>query len=231
MCETYLAARDKFLRPGGKMFPHAGTLVFGLLQDPKLWSEVRARGEWWNADSFYGIDLTPFSEMAHREAFASPVVGCFLPSSVVGSTVTTAGTYACADHALCRYFVDFENVSMDELREFVVPVAWEIDQAVVVHGLGAWFDLSFGHIGEIDYGMTTSPFAPATHWAQVRLLFEEPLALNSGQKVVGTLRFSANDQRSYDIDAHIHVPFSGTSIATRTAHWKLDRQTYSWDVM
>ncbi|WFD35102.1 type I protein arginine methyltransferase [Malassezia cuniculi] len=231
MCETFLAARDRFLRPGGSMFPHAGTLVFGLLQDPKLWGEVRARGEWWNAENFYGVNLTPFKEMAYKEAFASPVVGCFTPSSVIGSTVTPTGSYTCDDHALCTYQVDFERITMDELRDFVVPVSWDVDQAVVAHGLGAWFDLSFGKVGDASFGMTTSPFAPATHWAQVRLLFDEPLALNRGQRVVGTLHFAVNDHRSYDIDADIRVPFGDNTVARRTAHWKLDRQTYSWDAM
>lgn len=231
MCETYLTARDRFLRPGGSMFPHVGTLVFSLLQDPKLWSEVRARGEWWNTENFYGVDLTPFVNMAYREAFASPVVGCFTPTSVVGSAISPAGTYTYAENALCRHTIDFERITMDEIRDFYVPLSWDIDQAVVVHGLGGWFDLSFGRTAEIEHVMTTSPFAPATHWAQIRLLFDEPLALNRGQKVVGSLHFVANSHRSYDIDAEFHVPFGSGSIARRIAHWKLDRQTYSWDIM
>lgn len=30
MIESYLCARDRFLKPGGKMFPNAGTICFEL---------------------------------------------------------------------------------------------------------------------------------------------------------------------------------------------------------
>ena len=80
--------------------------------------------------------------------------------------------------------IDFSTISQNELREFHVPLGFDcVDEAVVVHGLGAWFDLNFLQSDEHALGsdsistyMTTSPFAPPTHWAQVRLYFPEPLA-------------------------------------------------------
>ena len=125
-------------------------------------------------------------------------------------------------------------------------------EACIAHGLAAWFDLSFAQPGdeqsesdtEADntddahplrmpspaktacHTMTTSPFAPLTHWAQVRFVMQEPLALNCGQRVEGTLHFRANESRSYDIDARLHVV---DTTLERTAHWKLDKQTYQWD--
>ena len=53
MCESYIEARDRFLRPGGAMFPRTGSLCFTLLNDARLWQEVRARGDWWNTTTFY----------------------------------------------------------------------------------------------------------------------------------------------------------------------------------
>ncbi|WFD31966.1 type I protein arginine methyltransferase [Malassezia sp. CBS 17886] len=242
MCESFIEARDRFLQPGGALFPSAGTLCFTLLNDARLWHEVNARGNWWNTANFYGIDLTPFVRTARAEAFGSPVVGCFSPTHVVGarSMGDVAGTLACPDDAVCRHVVDFRTVRAADLREFDVPLAWDaVTDAVVVHGLGAWFDLSFLQADEEeDVGahgalMTTSPFAPPTHWAQVRLLFEEPLALNRGQRVEGTLHFSANASRSYDISAHLWVPWGKgeheAAMFERRAHWKLDNQTYSWE--
>lgn len=237
MCETFIEARNRFLRPGGSMFPRIGTLCFSLLNDVRLWQEVRARGDWWNTTNFYGVDLTPFAEAAHAEAFASPVVGCFSPVHVVGAVADGANV----DSVVCRYSIDFGTIQMDDLQAFDVPLAFDcIDEPVIVHGLGAWFDLSFLQPeddldvpGALQNAMTTSPFAPATHWAQVRLLLEEPLALNRGQRVLGSLRFSINDHRSYDIQAHLYVPQAGLTepLYRRTALWKLDKQTYSWETL
>lgn len=241
MCESFLEARDRFLKPGGALFPRTGTLCFSLLSDARLWQEVHTRGEWWNTSNFYGVDLTPFLGASRAEAFASPVVGCFSPTHIVGAQ-TDAATAAlvCPEDAVNRYLVDFSTVSLEDLRTFDVPIAFDcVTEPVVVHGLGAWFDLSFLQPGEeADEAagagvMTTSPFAPATHWAQVRLLFAEPLALNRGQCVLGTLHFSANASRSYDIRAELHVPLSPETpevpLYRRTALWKLDKQTYSWE--
>ena len=279
MCETFLEARDRFLRPGGAIFPRTGTMCFSLLHDPRLWHEVSARGDWWNTQNFYGIDLTPLVGMARTEAFASPVVGSFPPTSVIGSSMVPGSNpvaYTCADGAVCQHLVDFSSISLAELRDFTVPVSWDcVEHATIMHGLAAWFDLSFAQPGDqaadrtagasgedvADAGeathaafsaqappftptnttqaswntMTTSPFAPTTHWAQVRLVLAEPLALNRGQRVVGTLHFQANENRSYDIDARLRVPLDGDTgkevvLQERAAVWKLDKQTYSWDV-
>ena len=240
MCETFLEARDRFLRPDGAMFPRVGILCFSLLNDPRMWQEVRARGEWWNTDNFYGVDLTPFVKAARAEAYSSPVVGCFSPTHIIGTTPDGAN----ADSAVCRYMIDFSTISQNELREFHVPLGFDcVDEAVVVHGLGAWFDLNFLHSDEhtlvsdtISTYMTTSPFAPPTHWAQVRLYFPEPLALNAGQKVFGTLHFCVNASRSYDITADVYVPYDDDAgpekaLYRRRAFWKLDKQTYSWETL
>jgi type I protein arginine methyltransferase len=43
--------------------------------------------------------------------------------------------------------------------------------------------------------LSTSPYAAPTHWQQVRFLLSEPLAVNKGQKIVGSIEFIANGQR------------------------------------
>jgi histone-arginine methyltransferase CARM1 len=43
--------------------------------------------------------------------------------------------------------------------------------------------------------MTTSPYATPTHWQQVRFLFQEPLAINRGQRIVGEMLCEVNDFR------------------------------------
>lgn len=79
--------------------------------------------------SFYNVDLTPFFASAWREAFSSPVVGCFNPQTILSTT---------AEHE-----VDFQTVTMDELRTFEIPLNWTIQTTGLMHGIGGWFDLSF----------------------------------------------------------------------------------------
>lgn len=43
--------------------------------------------------------------------------------------------------------------------------------------------------------MSTSPFSAPTHWQQVRFLLREPLAVNKGQRIVGSVLCEANEFR------------------------------------
>jgi histone-arginine methyltransferase CARM1 len=73
-----------------------------------------------------------------------------------------------------------------------------------MHGISSWFDAYFiGSSQEVV--LSTSPYNPPTHWYQVRLLLPEPLAINKGQKIVGSLIFKANNIRSYYIYLKIGI--------------------------
>ncbi|CAO1631287.1 unnamed protein product [Parajaminaea phylloscopi] len=329
MCESFIDARDRFLKPGGAMFPSAGTICFAPIEDKAIWDEVATKARFWHNANFYGVDLQPFFASAWREAFASPVVGCFNPHTLLAGAV---------DHV-----VDFQTVSMEELKRFEIPLDWTIKSTALVHGIGGWFDLHFqpsekvaasegadsDATDDIDpssaerqnldatmseavgqeqaYGglsvdaptfrpasslgaaaaadkagaggptgpssllgdesdpsfllstaalqavadtttgaadstyMSTSPFHTPTHWQQARLLFPEPLAVNRGQRLVGSMTFVVNDNRSYDISAEVRLVSATGSAAsattssdrgdlstTRHFKWNLDRQTYSF---
>ena len=80
-----------------------------------------------------------------------------------------------------------------------------------MHGLAGWFDINF--LGtDKSFVLTTAPDLPGTHWYQCRLLFREPLAINRGQEVHGTLHFVANDKFSYDISMKANI--AGTTVQT-----------------
>lgn len=75
------------------------------------------------------MDLNPFFPSAWREAFSSPVVGCFNPQTLIASSV--------------GHLVDFYKVSMEDLRTFEIPLDWTIRNTGLMHGIGGWFDLEF----------------------------------------------------------------------------------------
>jgi hypothetical protein len=81
-----------------------------------------------------------------------------------------------------------------------------------MHGFAGWFDLDFCGSAETIH-FSTAPECPGTHWYQCRLLFREPLAVNRGQFVSGTMRFQANEFFSYYIDMTARI--DGTEIETK----------------
>ncbi|KAJ1456383.1 S-adenosyl-L-methionine-dependent methyltransferase [Pelagophyceae sp. CCMP2097] len=211
MLEAYIAARDRFLRPGGRMMPSNATIKVVPVTDAPLWNEQRAKAAFWDCGDFYGVDLTALRQDALDEYFSQAVVGCFSPDAML------------CQQTADRTF-DFHTVTLTQLRDFTIPLDWTVNKTAVCHGLGCWFDTAFCGSAERVI-LSTGPAAASTHWYQCRLLFQAPIAVNASQRLVGSIRFAANDRLSYDL--HVELRLDGTEIKT-TQHIRLDDQMYHY---
>ncbi|PWZ00877.1 S-adenosyl-L-methionine-dependent methyltransferase [Testicularia cyperi] len=129
MCESFLDARDRFLAPGGSVFPSAGTICLSPFEDKQLHGDTVNKARWWLNNNFYGVDLSPFASLAFQETCSSPVVGVFGPQCLLSVS--------------SDYVIDFAKISKQQLQDFTMPVEWTFSQPAIVHGLGGWFDLHF----------------------------------------------------------------------------------------
>ena len=75
MLETYIAARDKFLKPGGLMMPTTGTIFLCPFTDDALYKEHCARASFFENTNFYGVDFSAITAQAYREYFSQAIVG------------------------------------------------------------------------------------------------------------------------------------------------------------
>ncbi|KAG1644197.1 hypothetical protein G6F44_003066 [Rhizopus delemar] len=245
MLESYIHARDHYLKPGGALFPSKGNIYLAPFTDAVLWSETMGKARFWQQQSFYGIDLTSLYKDACDEMFGMPVVGHFDPHSLI--TTPTA---------LNGFPVDFSTVTIQELQDITMPFAWTAQYTGLIHGIAGWFDLVFApppydqtDAANVDtvVEMSTGPAAERTHWQQVRFLFKEPLAVNAGQKIRGWMRCIVNDMRSYTIyieattlDSQVlsdpitlgkgdtFKEASDNSPLLRRGVWELHEQTYNY---
>ncbi|CAG8449769.1 1911_t:CDS:2 [Diversispora eburnea] len=69
MLESYLYARDTFLKPGGTLFPSTGSISLAPFTDAALWSETMSKARFWEQNSFYGVDLSALYGDAKDEMF------------------------------------------------------------------------------------------------------------------------------------------------------------------
>ncbi|KAG5180980.1 putative histonearginine methyltransferase [Tribonema minus] len=211
MLETYIVARDKFLKPGGAMYPTAGTIVVTPITCDALYQEQLAKAAFWSTADFYGVNVSSLWEQAVREHFSQAIVGYMHRNMMISQDVAT-------------HTVDFATVTDKGLTAFEVPFRFTVSVTAIMHGIGAWFDLSFK--GSQDHVvLSTSPDCPGTHWYQCRLMFSQPLAVNATQVVCGVLKFQANDKFSYCID--MEAELEGSGIKT-TQHINLQDQLYHY---
>jgi len=88
MLESYIVARDRWLKPGGKMFPTNSTVFTAPFSDKELYDECMAKSSFWDYKDFYGLDLTCMKEAAKEEHFSQPVVGYFNPDCLLCKTTS-----------------------------------------------------------------------------------------------------------------------------------------------
>jgi len=201
MLESYAVARQRFLKPGGLMMPTTGSIILAPITDDALYKEQLAKIAFWATDNFYGVNLSPALSTAQNEFFSQPIVGYFPSSSII------------SPHRTC-HTIDFSVVQSEELHNFEIPFRFKIDQTAIMHGIGGWFDINF--FGNTEHvKLSTAPDCPGTHWYQCRLLFKDPIAVNKGQTISGSLLFTANEKFSYFIEMQAGIEGTSPYIETK----------------
>lgn len=82
MLETYIIARDKFLKPGGKMFPASAHFCILPFYDNDIYAEQMNKTNFWDNKNYNGIDLTCLKEKAVEEKFGQPLIDTFNPKKM-----------------------------------------------------------------------------------------------------------------------------------------------------
>jgi histone-arginine methyltransferase CARM1 len=171
----------------------------------------------WNNSNFYGVDLTSVLEKAQKEYFSQAVVGMYQIYAVVVLNLWVhrfVGNFSPSiliSSQRTMQSIDFQAVSCEELQDFEIPFQFRIDKTAIMHGLGGWFDIEFNGSGSTVV-LSTAPEKPTTHWYQCRMMFSQPIGVNRGQTVSGSLRFRANEKFSYFIDVTARI--DGTNVTT-----------------
>jgi histone-arginine methyltransferase CARM1 len=185
MLESYIYARDHFLKPGGKLFPRVGRIHVAAFSDSVLYSEVSTKAQFWQQPSFYGVDLTCLHKPAEAGYFNQVVVDQIPPNVLISNT---------AAHTF-----DFSTCTDTELQDFTIPLSLQVAAPCTVHGIASWFDVLFDG-STVQRYLSTSPGLPVTHWFQLRCILENPIVVyRPGDTVSGELRLVAHSRQSYDV--------------------------------
>ncbi|CAN0900543.1 Probable histone-arginine methyltransferase 1.4 [Linum grandiflorum] len=184
MLESYVIARDRFLVPGGRMFPAVGRIHMAPFSDEYLFVEVANKALFWQQQNYFGVDLTPLHGSAFQGYFSQPVVDAFDPRLLVAPAVS--------------HVLDFTKMKEEDLYETDIPLKFTSTVGTRVHGLACWFDVLFDG-STVQRWLTTAPGAPTTHWYQLRCVLSQPLYVMAGQEISGRLRLVAHSAQSYTI--------------------------------
>lgn len=180
--ETMLVARDRFLKPGGAIFPTQATLSIQPFSDSKLFDQQNTRSIFWSGADFMGINLSTCYERAQVEQM----------SQVVASMVDEQ-TLVATQHDVVY---DFRTLNSAALRNIHLKYNFAFDKDAEVHGLAGWFIADFIGANQTT-SLSTAPQDTLTHWFQVRFMIPKPLSAHKGDSLIGTMDMMANEQQTY----------------------------------
>jgi len=182
--ETVIVAREKFLKPGGKLFPCKATLLAAPFSD-----DARYKGRlseamyFWTKKDFYGINMSVMQDAFRVETFQKVMGENFHPDCLKAD-------------AVMREF-DFRTLRSEDLAEFDLDLNFTVKETCVVHGIASWFEAHFEG-SDCNVILSTSPWDTLTHWWQCRHMLLEPLAVNNGQTITGVFNFVATEENTYE---------------------------------
>ncbi|KAF3404379.1 Protein arginine N-methyltransferase 1, partial [Talaromyces pinophilus] len=176
MLDTVLYARDRYLAPGGKIFPDQATIYVAGIEDGEYKDDKI--GFW---DNVYGFNYSPMKDVALTE----PLVDTVEMKAVV--------TDPCAVLTLDLYTVTPADLS------FKVPYSLAVKRNDFIHAIIAWFDIQFTACHK-PITFSTGPHAKYTHWKQTVFYLRDVLTVEEEESVSGVLENKPNAKNKRDLD-------------------------------
>lgn len=159
MLDDVLAARDKNLRPGGRMLPARVDLKLAPVDDPYLF--FRDGPGFWR-QPVHGLDLSVLEQHELRQGRAAQM------------RVDSSGLLAPAES-----IVELDIAKADKDDPYIhTQMAFEVQRDGVLGGFVGWFDTWLSD----SVLLSTGPHEPETHWSQTWMPFQ-PTRVEKGQRI------------------------------------------------
>ncbi|GAA5821946.1 hypothetical protein JCM10212_005157 [Sporobolomyces blumeae] len=200
MLDSVLLARDKYLAPGGLMVPSQTSILLSAFAG-KPWNDDRVK--FW--DNVYGFDMSAMKEGIEDEA----IIEVYDNGEVVSNeqAITDILTGQTTIEAL-------SFTSPFKLPITRSPSSSPSTTSFTVHSFLAHFDTYFTRTGRLadsalrkdsvkaDDGeifFTTGAWDTPTHWKQTAFMLKNPIAVEIGSSIEGTIKVDKNPDNSREL--------------------------------
>ncbi|KZT11010.1 S-adenosyl-L-methionine-dependent methyltransferase [Laetiporus sulphureus 93-53] len=179
MLDTVLLARDRYLKPGGLIFPDTATLYLSAIEDSEYKEE---KINFW--DNVYGFDYSCIKDIALRE----PLVDTVDAKAIV------------TNNCMIKH-IDLLTAKKEDLT-FTSPFTLKAQRNDYVHAFLAWFDISF-ECTHTKVRFSTGPHSKYTHWKQTVFYTPNTITVSAGEDISGRLTCAPNARNNRDLDITI----------------------------
>ncbi|CAG9860429.1 unnamed protein product [Phyllotreta striolata] len=186
MLDSVIAARDKFLKVGGLMFPESATLFATPCSVPSMYS-------FW--EDVNGVSMTHVGPKLRAKTCQKPVCERTHPDCLLSD----------ADNVL---WLDLREVTMEELNKIEVRHLAVANKKGRYEGICLWFSCTFPSTTVEPVTLSTEPDEPLTHWKQTTIVLPSSLEVEEGSPIAYDLLLKRSDEnaRRYIIEVTMLDP-------------------------
>lgn len=145
MLDSVLLARDRFLKPGGYLFPDRAIIYLSPCTLPSLFD---------NWEDVSGVKMTTFAQHLRNQKSSKPEVLLVKNEHLLTDDIVVA-------------FLDLNEISTSELDRIDFNEVIVANKDGKFQGVALWFDVIFpSNDMDEDTTLSTHPQSPPTHWKQ-----------------------------------------------------------------
>ncbi|CRL04396.1 CLUMA_CG017482, isoform A [Clunio marinus] len=182
MLDSVLLARDRFLKPGGLLFPDRAILYCSPCNLPTHFD---------NWDNVSGVKMSKYAECLRKQKSSKPEIINIDKDCLIADDIVIA-------------FLDLSDISTTELNRIDFNEVIIARKSGKFQGLCIWFDVLFpcGDDNEEEVILSTHPQAQSTHWKQTII----PLPSNIETfEPLDPIAFKLIVQRNPENSRHYHL--------------------------
>lgn len=192
-----LSARDRWLKPGGLLFPDRAKLHMALLEDSAY---VQGHFEFYN--KVWGFDFSAMKVAAHSE----PVVALWAASQLLTPPI-------------CVLNLDLYTCSAADCFNMASPFQLTSKREGNVHALLFWFEIRFDSCHKPVF-FTTGPESSPTCWKQTAFFISGPaLKVKAKDRVSGMLAIRKPDETKRSLDIKVSCRTNSTTPHQQIYRW------------
>lgn len=197
MLDTVLIARDKWLKPGGLIFPDKASIYICAIEDAEYRNN---KIDFW--DDVEGFNMSCIKKMAMLE----PLVDVCDADQVISRAARVL-------------HVDIYTVKKEDL-DFSGDFELQITRSDYIHALVAYFTVDFTET-HTKIRLATGPQSPNTHWKQTVFYLNEPFVGNKNDVLKGSISCKRNDKNPRDLDIQLDCRLIGKHSASTSQFFRL----------
>jgi predicted RNA methylase len=158
-----------------------------LLMEDMLPAVLHARDRWLKPGGLMLPDrarlfLAPLKEVAHISSNDYPTLRQTVSSQMWVSAIDPSRFLA---EPACILDIDLTDAQASAAREYEAAFRFGVDKPGTFEGFGLWFDVHFSKTRPSQW-LSTAPWLPPTHWAQVLWVLPVDTEVKTGDTVSGT---------------------------------------------